>query len=64
VISETEWTGTLSGTLHGSDVQTFLDAMEENPPDYETAIPPVAEAYGIPRGLINVGRSTIRSVTW
>jgi len=67
VISETEWKGTMSGTLHGDDVKTFIDAMEregEDGPDYETAIPLIATAYGIDGDLIDVGRSTIRTVTY
>ncbi|MFF5639775.1 hypothetical protein [Streptomyces sp. NPDC012825] len=65
VISDTEWSGTMSGTLHGSDVKTFIDAMEqEGGPDYDTAIPLIADAYGIPGGLINVGASTIHSVNY
>ncbi|MFF7373625.1 hypothetical protein [Streptomyces tricolor] len=66
VISETEWNdGTMSGTLHGSDVKAFIDAMEEEGgPNYDVAIPLIADAYGIPGGLVNVGRSTIRSVDY
>ncbi|MGW1379555.1 hypothetical protein ACWD6P_35545 [Streptomyces sp. NPDC002446] len=67
VISDTEWSGTMSGTLHGSDVKTFIDAMEPpkgGAPDYDTAIPLIADAYGIPGGLINVGASTIHSVNY
>lgn len=65
VISETEWEGTMSGTLHGQDVKAFIDAMEgEGGPDYETAIPLVADAYGIPGGLVNVARSTVYSVNY
>ncbi|MFE7113201.1 hypothetical protein ACFU98_44370 [Streptomyces sp. NPDC057575] len=64
-ISDTEWEGTMSGTLHGADVKRFIDAMEDpNGPDYKTAIPLIADAYGIPSGLINVERSTIYSVTY
>ncbi|MEU2358853.1 hypothetical protein ABZ599_38860 [Streptomyces misionensis] len=63
VISDTQWSGTMSGTLHGSDVKLFIDAMEaKGGPDYETAIPLIADAYGIPGGLINVGASQIHSV--
>ncbi|MDF4254713.1 hypothetical protein [Streptomyces sp. WMMB303] len=64
VISQTMWSGTMSGSLHGADVKTFLDAMEQDPPDYDTAIPLVGDAYGIPGELINIGESTIRSVNW
>ncbi|MFE9341326.1 hypothetical protein [Streptomyces sp. NPDC007063] len=65
VISQTMWTGTMSGSLHGADVKTFLDAMEQDPPpDYDTAIPLVGDAYGIPGELINIGESVIRSVNW
>lgn len=65
VISETEWDGVMSGTLHGADVKAFIDAMEgEGGPDYDTAIPLIADAYGIPGGLINVGASEIRSVDY
>lgn len=65
VISDTEWEGTMSGTLHGADVKTFIDAMEApGGPDYNTAIPLVADAYGIPGGLINVEASTIYSVNY
>lgn len=65
IISETEWSGTMSGTLHGADVKTFIDAMEaEGGPDYDVAIPLIADAYGIPGGLINVAASTIHSVTY
>lgn len=65
IISETEWEGTMSGTLHGQDVKTFIDAMEDKDgPDYETAIPLVADAYGIPGGLIDVERSTVYSVSY
>lgn len=55
----------MSGTLHGADVKTFIDAMEaEGGPDYETAIPLIADAYGIPGGLINVAESEIYSVRY
>ena len=65
VISDTEWSGTMSGTLHGSDVKTFIDAMEaEGGPDYHTAIPLIADAYGIPGGLLDIRRSTIHSVDY
>ncbi|MFF2228962.1 hypothetical protein ACFVV7_37215 [Streptomyces globisporus] len=65
VISDTEWTGTMSGTVHGADVKTFIDAMEgKGGPDYFIAIPLIAEAYGIPGGLIDVQRSTIRSLDY
>ncbi|MFJ5851305.1 hypothetical protein, partial [Streptomyces sp. NPDC092903] len=65
VISQTEWEGTMSGTLHGMDVKKFIDAMEaEDGPDYETAIPLVADAYGIPGGLIDIERSTVYSVQY
>ncbi|MDJ0347290.1 hypothetical protein QMK19_39560 [Streptomyces sp. H10-C2] len=65
VISDTEWEGTMSGTLHGQDVKTFIDAMEgEGGPHYDIAIPLVADAYGIPGGLINVSASVIHSVNY
>ncbi|EFF88171.1 PE-PGRS family protein [Streptomyces sp. e14] len=65
VISDTEWSGTMSGTLHGSDVKTFIDAMEaKGGPQYDVAIPLIADAYGIPGGLIDIGRSTIHSVDY
>ena len=65
IISDTEWEGTMSGTLHGSDVKVFIDAMEaEGGPDYEIAIPLIGDAYGIPGGLINVGASRIDSVIY
>ncbi|MFB7225497.1 hypothetical protein [Streptomyces sp. NPDC056227] len=55
----------MSGTLHGQDVKAFIDAMEgEGGPDYEIAIGLIADAYGIPGGLIDVGRSTIHSVDY
>lgn len=64
-ISDTSWTGTMSGTLHGADVKTFIDAMEGKfGPNYDVAIPLIAEAYGIDGDLINVGASTIRTVTY
>lgn len=65
VISDTEWSGTMSGTLHGSDVKTFIDAMEaKGGPEYDIAIPLIAEAYGIPGDLIDLQRSTIHSVDY
>lgn len=65
MISDTEWEGTMSGTLHGADVKTFIDAMEApGGPDYHTAIPLIADAYGIPGGLIDVDRSSIYSVDY
>lgn len=65
IISDTQWEGTMSGTLHGADVKTFIDAMEqEGGPDYETAIPLVADAYGIPGGLVDVGSSAVHSVRY
>jgi len=65
VISDTEWEGTMSGTLHGRDVKAFIDAMEkEGGPDYATAIPLIADAYGIPGGLINMRDSVVQSVTY
>lgn len=62
VISDTEWEGTMSGTLHGADVKTFIDAIEAG--DYATAIPLIADAYGIPGGLIDMQRSTVYNVTY
>ncbi|OYP09988.1 hypothetical protein CFC35_41980 [Streptomyces sp. FBKL.4005] len=63
-ISDTVWEGTMSGTLHGADVKKFIDAMEADPPDHETAIPLIGDAYGIPGGLIRVGHSHIYSIHW
>jgi hypothetical protein len=64
-ISDTEWDGIMSGTLHGQDVKTFIDAMEgRGGPNYYVAIPLIAEAYGIDGDLIDVGASVIRSVTY
>lgn len=63
VISDTTWEGTMSGTLHGADVKVFIDAMEgDGGPDYETAIPMIADSYGIPGELINVAASTVYAV--
>lgn len=65
VISSTMWEGTMSGTLHGRDVKTFIDAMErDGGPDYDTAIPLIADAYGIPGGLVQVGQSAVYSVSY
>ncbi|MEU3084737.1 hypothetical protein ABZ697_31105 [Streptomyces albidoflavus] len=65
VISDTEWTGTMSGTLTGADVKRFIDAMEaEGGPNLHIAIPLIADAYGIPGGLIDVSLSTVRSVNY
>lgn len=65
VISETVWEGTMSGTLHGGDVKAFIDAMErDGGPDYDVAIPLIADAYGIPGGLVSVGRSSIYNVSY
>ncbi|MFF8697342.1 hypothetical protein ACF08W_34600 [Streptomyces sp. NPDC015144] len=65
VISDTEWEGTMSGTLHGADVREFIDAMEaEDGPKYGIAIPLIADAYGIPGHLINMDRSGVYSVTY
>lgn len=65
VISDTEWSGTMSGTLHGPDVKAFIDAMEaKDGPDYHTAIPLIADAYGIPGGLIDIEASVIHSVDY
>ncbi|MEU9523697.1 hypothetical protein [Streptomyces sp. NPDC048224] len=55
----------MSGTLHGADVKTFIDAMEaEGGPNYDVAIALIADAYGIPGGLIDVGASQIHRVTY
>ncbi|MGW6151516.1 hypothetical protein ACWFN4_30045 [Bacillus mycoides] len=60
VISSTSWSGIMQGVLHGQDVKTFIDAMEAG--DMETAIPLVADAYGIPGGLVNVAASSIHHI--
>ncbi|MFD5455568.1 hypothetical protein [Streptomyces olivaceus] len=55
----------MSGTLHGSDVKRFIDAMEaDGGPAYDIAIPLVADAYGIPGGLVNIDASAIHSVRY
>ncbi len=61
IISSTEWDGIMSGTLHGQDVQDFLEAMEAG--DLETAVDLVAKAYDDNvADLIIVEESTIRHV--
>ncbi|MFF7013231.1 hypothetical protein ACFY9Y_35055 [Streptomyces fimicarius] len=59
-ISSTQWSGIMQGVLNGTDVKTFMDAIEAGKMDI--AIPLVADAYGIPGGLINVKASTIHHI--
>ncbi|MEU1224701.1 hypothetical protein [Streptomyces microflavus] len=59
-ISSTQWNGIMHGVLKGADVKKFMDAIEAG--EMDVAVPLVADAYGIPGGLVNVGASTIHHI--